>query len=212
MNRIRGIMLLFMTVQLIDAGTTFDSEHHPVKSGITSKHFTSSLSKMNTPVDNLRQKQNKCLQTARLVGAAAGATKGLLLIYWKATGVSGFHGTVGQSLAIGIPSSIIGAYVGIKSTEWATKQIMDSKPKPGRAMLRGAWYGAINGTIIYAVSSIPVHLLGYYTNTIHYNISTDFMPLKILGLSVLGGMIYGGTFGAFAGLIGGPTISFYMEF
>ena len=35
---------------------------------------------------------------------------------------------------------------------------------------------------------------------------------EILGVSILGGALYGGTIGAGVGLVYGPCISFYMRF
>jgi len=123
------------------------------------------------------------------------------LIYWRATGVSGTHGPMWKNLLTGIPSSIVGAYVGCKTTEWATRQI-----------LKGALYGAIDGTVTLTASMIPLLIIGHYTETIHFNFSNEMIVFKLLGSAIAGGLVYGGTFGAIVGGVSGPCISFYMKF
>lgn len=157
-------------------------------------------------------KESRCLKTARWVGAIAGSAEGLRHIYWSATGVSGIHGPFWKNLLTGVPSSILGAQVGIRTTEWTTKQIMKGTPKPCRAALKGAKYGAMNGAIILATSYAPLLIIGHYLDTIHFNFSDSLIIPKLLGLSVLGGSLYGGTIGATIGAISGPYISMYMEF
>ena len=97
----------------------------------------------NTASDESISKENRCLQTARWIGAISGSTMGFLHIYWSATGVSGIHGPFWKNLATGIPSALVGAYVGAKATEWTTRQIMKGNPKPAKAILKGAAYGTI---------------------------------------------------------------------
>jgi uncharacterized membrane protein len=133
-------------------------------------------------------------------------------VYWSATGVSGTHGSFHSNLTTGVPSAVIGAYVGAKATEWATRQIMKGNPKPGRALLKGMFYGATAGTITLTAGFVPLLLTGHYTETIHFNFSDDLIILKLLGASALGGMVYGGTIGAVVGAVGGPSVSLYMKF
>ena len=42
--------------------------------------------------------------------------------------------------------------------------------------------------------------------------SEDQIVFKILGSAGLGGILYGGTFGAVTGIVYGPGISWYMKF
>jgi len=157
-------------------------------------------------------RENRCLQTGQWIGAISGSAMGLAHVYWSATGVSGIHGPFWKNLVTGIPSAVLGAYVGSKTTKWTTRQIMRGNPKPGRAAFRGAAYGAINGAIILTSSLVPLLITGYYADTIHFNLSDDLIILKLLGTATMGGILYGGTFGATVGALYGPCISLYMKF
>jgi len=169
-------------------------------------------SKATSLIDVIKVREERCLQTGRWLGTIFGSTMGVMQIFWSATGVSGIHGSFGENLVTGIPSAVIGGYVGKRTTEWATRQIMKGKPKPFKAAFRGALYGAVDGTITLASSMIPLLLIGYYMETIHFNLNRDMIVLKLLGASVLGGALYGGTFGAVVGVVYGPCISLYMKF
>ena len=48
--------------------------------------------------------------------------------------------------------------------------------------------------------------------TIEFNFDGDAILLQVIGAAVLGGIGYGGTFGASLGIIYGPTLSIYMKF
>ena len=157
-------------------------------------------------------REDQCIRTGQWIGAISGSAMGLACIYWRATGVSGVHGPFWKSLVTGIPSAIIGSYVGAKTTKWITMRIMKGNPKPGRAALKGAAYGAIDGAIILTASMAPLLIIGHYTDTIHFNLSDDLIILKLLGASAMGGTLYGGMFGATVGAVYGPCISLYMKF
>ena len=153
-------------------------------------------------------KKKRCLKVGRLAGAISGSAIGLLHFYW----LSVDEGLSWKVAATGIPATVASAYVGMRSTEWATKQIMKGKPKPLKAALKGAMYGAIDGAIILTASYVPFLITGYYLGTVDFNFSDDLIILKIVGVSILGGALYGGTFGAVVGGISGPCISVYMKF
>ncbi len=156
--------------------------------------------------------EDRCIRTGQWIGAISGSAMGLACIYWRATGVSGVHGPFWKSLVTGIPSAIIGSYVGAKTTKWTIRRIMEGNPKPGRAALKGAAYGAIDGAIILTASMVPLLIIGHYTDTIHFNMSNDLIILKLLGASAMGGTLYGGMIGATVGAVYGPCISLYMKF
>ena len=127
----------------------------------------------NIMPDESSSREDRCLRTARWIGAMSGSTMGFAHIYWRATGVSGIHGPFWKSLVTGIPSAVAGAYVGARSTEWMTRRIMEGSPKPGRAALKGAAYGAIDGAIVLTASVMPLLIIGHYMDTI------DFSVIKI---------------------------------
>lgn len=163
--------------------------------------------------NNASGKEANCLKAGRWIGALSGSTMGILQIYWSATGMSGIYGPFWKNLVTGVPSAIIGAYVGANTTEWVTRQIMKGHPKPGLAILKGAAYGAVDGAIILAVSFVPLLITGHYMGTIHFNkIGNRWVALKLIKMSIIGGALYGGTIGAGVGAIYGPCISFYMRF
>jgi len=162
--------------------------------------------------DNQAVKRERCLRAGRIIGGAAGSFMGMAQIYWSATGMSGVHGPVWKNVVTGVPSSLIGGYVGAKTTEWMAGKLLDDKPGPGRAVWRGALYGAAAGAVTFTAEMIPLLIIGHYMDTIHFNMDQDLIVFKLLGASVLGGLVYGGTFGAMGGAVYGPCISWYMDF
>jgi len=157
-----------------------------------------------------RSREDKCLGFGRWLGVASGSTMGLFHLYWSATDQTGSDEPYWKNLLTGIPSSLIGAYVGHRTTEWTTRQIMKGRPKPFRAALKGAFYGAIDGAIILSASMIPLFILGHYLGTINFN--EDKSVLEVVGMSILGGVGFGGLTGAAIGCAYGPGLSLYMNF
>ena len=174
--------------------------------------LANTIQQSNITHNETGSREDRCIRTGQCIGAISGAFMGLAHIYWSATGVSGIYGPLWKNLITGIPSAILGAYVGAKTMKWSTRRIMKGDPKPGRAALKGAFYGAVSGTIILTASLAPLLITGYYMDTIHFNMSDDLMILKLLGTAAAGGIVYGGTFGAAVGVVYGPSISLYMKF
>lgn len=170
------------------------------------------LSAISLPAGDAGDKKERLLSTGRWIGAISGGTMGFLQITWSATGVSGIHGSFGENLLTGIPSMLVGAYVGSRSTEWATRKIMQGNPKPGEAALKGLFYGAIDGAITFTASMVPLIIIGYYTETIHFNRIEEPVLPWLLVTAVGGGVLYGGMFGVLAGAAYGPCLSLYMKF
>ncbi len=211
-------ILLFFLIAIIPLNLQAQISISPNSATTINKNLLLSSLKMYPSLVNINpdatgSKESRCLQSGRWIGAIAGSTMGLLHIYWRARGVSGIHGPFWKSVVTGIPSAIVGAYIGMKTTEWTTKQIMKGEPKPGKAALKGAFYGAIDGAITLTASLIPLLIIGHYTGSIEFNFdNNDLIILKLLGTSVLGGLAYGGTFGLAIGVVYGPCISLYMNF
>ena len=159
---------------------------------------------------NLRKK--RCLRAGYWSGMAAGGGVGILHTYWsikyKENGIPNW-----KPLAAAIPSAVISTYVGAHTTRWMVKKIMQGEPKIGMAILKGAFYGTITGTVILASSYIPFFLISHYLDTIEFNdLGDDYIPLKLVGVSILGGFAYGGSIGFVVGGVAGPCISLYMNF
>ncbi len=174
--------------------------------------FISITYSQTNQINDFNYKYNKCLKTGRILSVVAGSTMGIAQIYWSATNMSGVHGPLWKNVITGVPSSVIGGYVGYITSEWTTKHFLNGNPKPGPAMLKGAFYGAIHGAIILTASMIPLLVIGHYMDTIHFNFDGDAMLFKLVGVSIAGGLVYGGIFGATIGIIYGPSLSIYMEF
>jgi len=166
----------------------------------------------NVHTNDFNYKYNKCLKTGRVLGVVGGGTMGLAHIYWSATNMTNTSEPLWKNVVTGVPSSLIGGYVGYKTTEWATKQILKGNPKVGKALLKGALYGGIDGAITFTASLLPLFILGEYMGTIEFNFDSDEMFLGLIGSTILGGIGYGGTFGATIGIVYGPTLSIYMKF
>lgn len=183
---------------------------------------TSTRMAMNTPFANLltcdaknqlNARENRCLRIGHWVGLLSGTGIGLLHTYWSIKYTPDPQIPVWKHLLAGIPPTFLSAYVGSKTMKWTTKQIMKGNPNPGIAIVKGAFYGAIAGTIILASNYIPFFISSYYLGTIHFNdLGKGFVPLRLIGISILGSIAYGGTFGAVAGVVYGPCISFYLRF
>lgn len=163
-------------------------------------------------IDDFNYKYNQCLKTGRILSVVAGSTMGIAQIYWSATNMSGVHGPLWKNVITGVPSSLIGGYVGYITSEWITKQFLNGNPKPGTAALKGVLYGAIHGATILTASMVPLLVIGHYMDTIHFNFDGEAMFLKLVGVSIIGGLAYGGIFGATIGIIYGPSLSIYMKF
>jgi len=206
-------LLAMLCAPPADAGCDGFREHH-VPPGDNHVLFPIETTAMKSgeaaDVDSFR-KEN-CLRTARLIGAFAGSFMGCAHMYWRATDVSGPQGAMWKNVLTAIPSIMIGAYAGSRSTVWTTERIMKGNPKVGRAALKGAGYGAIDGAIILTSSIVPLFITAYYADTIDFNFSGDDKLLNIIGAAVAGGLLYGGTFGAMIGTAYGPGISLYMRF
>jgi hypothetical protein len=174
--------------------------------------FTSLSFSQNLTTDNLNYKYNKCIKFGRTLGVVGGGTMGLAHIYWSTTNMSGTSEPLWKNVVTGVPSSLIGGYVGYKTSEWTTKQILKGNPKPGKAILKGALYGGIGGAITFTASVVPLLVIGQYMETIQFNFDGDAILFKVIGTAVLGGIGYGGLFGANIGIIYGPSLSIYMKF
>ena len=157
-------------------------------------------------------KEINCIRTGQIIGMAAGSLMGTMTMYWKATGESGVHGPFWQSVVTGVPSILIGSYVGNKTSEWATKQMINGQPNIAKALLKGAGYGALQGAIIFTSSLIPLFIVGHYLGVIDFAMSGPPAIFKIMGLTLIGGAGYGGIFGLMGGAALGPSFSLYLNF
>ena len=175
-------------------------------------HINAQSLSQNPVSGNSSVKQNRCLRTGQLIGAIGGSAMGLLHIYWSATGVSGIHGTFGKNLVTAAPSILLGAYVGSLAGRWMTEKILEDRPKPFKAFLKGTGYGMVAGAITLTTAFVPILLMGHYSGTIHFNLPKDYIFFRILWISMQGGALYGGLFGATAGAVYGPGVSLYMKF
>ncbi len=126
--------------------------------------------------------------------------------------MSGVHGPLWKNVVTGIPSSLIGGYVGNRTSGWITRKFLEGNPKPGTAIFKGALYGAIHGTTLLTASMVPLLVVGHYMDTIHFNFEGEETLFKVLGAAVLGGIVYGSALGATFGIIYGPSLSIYMNF
>lgn len=170
-----------------------------------------SFSQINTTND-FNYKYDNCLKTGRVLGVVGGSIMGLAHIYWSATNMTGTSEPLWKNIVTGVPSSLIGGYVGYKTSEWTTKQILKGNPKPGKAILKGALYGGLGGAITFTATMVPLLVIGQYMETIQFNFDGNAILFKVIGAAVLGGIGYGGTFGATIGIIYGPSLSIYMKF
>ena len=210
------VQLLFFSftshVCLADRGADGQSTRLPDGTTIFFPSMEAQALQSTLTDDQRVTRENRCLSTSRWIGALSGSFMGVAQLYWSATGVSGVHGSFGENLVTGIPSIVVGSYIGSKTTRWMTQKIMNGHPKPVHAALKGAAYGALTGAVILTSSFIPLLIIGHYVDTIEFNMSDDLIVLKLIGASALGGMAYGGTFGLVAGSISGPCISLYMHY
>ena len=154
-------------------------------------------------------KEDRCLRAGKTLGAISGSSMGLFALY---LGIKGddMEGPFWKTLAISIPTIAIGAYVGARGTEWATRQIMKSHPKVAASALKGVAYGVVDGALIGIANMVPLLTLGHLIGAI--NFSDDVGILEVIATSTFGGAIFGGMIGATVGLVYGPAISLYMKY
>ena len=204
------LMLVLFTSVVLMAGEWNSGSHRekaPSYLWTTALAALIPVSQMNQETELDRAEQVK--RTGQWVGLLAGAGISTLHLYWMTQD----RGTGWKVWATGIPPILISSYVGMVTTRWASEQIMKERPKPGKALLKGALFGAIDGSIILAASYLPLFVVGHYLGIIHFNnIEGNFMLFKIIGITLVGSMAYGGSVGAIAGGISGPVISLYMKF
>ncbi len=154
-------------------------------------------------------RRERVLRTSQWAGLVAGAGISTLHLYW----LTQDKGTGWKVWAIALPPILISSCVGMVTTRWAARQIMKGDPKPGKALLKGALYGAIDGTIILVASYLPLFITGHYLHVIHFNtIEGNYMLIKIVGVTIAGSVAYGGTVGLISGAAAGPAISLYLKF
>lgn len=180
------------------------------QSGISGMmHGTSGLSLFQSASANQVTRESRCLQTGRVFGAVAGSSMGLFVLY---QGIKGddIRGPFWRTLAVSIPTTIVGAWVGMRGTEWATRRIMKTEPGIGESALRGMLYGALDGALIGTAGFVTLFTIAYLTDAITFN--KDMGILGTIGMATLGGAVFGGMTGASVGLVYGPGISIYMKF
>lgn len=165
----------------------------------------------NASAGTRNSRRNRCLQVGRWIGAISGGGVGLLHLYWLAVDAAAAHDPSWKVLVAGIPPIIVSAYVGLKTTEWATKRTMAGNPKLWQGGLKGLLFGAIDGATILTVSYIPFFIAGHYLGVVHFNVPGDeWFILRMVGASIMGGILYGGLVGAIAGVVGGLVVSLYI--
>jgi len=158
---------------------------------------------------DLQLKRENCLTVSRWLGALAGSSMGVFSFYIGFTS-NDIQGPLWKTFAIGIPTTLIGSWVGYHTTEWATRQIMRGEPKPGEATLKGVGYGLIDGAVIGVASMVPLMTIGYLTGGITFN--EDVTLLKVARMATIGGSCFGGMIGFATGGVYGPSISLYLNF
>lgn len=160
------------------------------------------------------EKQLKIGQCRRLgwwIGGLSGCCMGLFQIYWSVMDFSGIHGSLWMNLATGLPASVIGAFAGVKITDWITRRIISGNPKIILVALKGIGYGTVAGVVIGIASVTPLLVIGHYMGTIQFNMTGDLILLRLLGTGALGGGVFGGMIGAAAGFVYGPAIMWYIN-
>jgi hypothetical protein len=154
-------------------------------------------------------REEQCLRTARLVGALGGSTVGLITLY-AGTFLDDIEGPYWKTLAIGVPTTVVGVWVGIRGTEWATRKLLAGRDKVPGAAGRGLLYGLLDGALIGSASFVTALTIGHLTGGIEFN--DDPGLLEVMGMGLLGGVLFGGLDGATVGVVCGPCISLYMDF
>lgn len=154
-------------------------------------------------------REERCLRTGRILGTLSGSSMGVFALYLGIKGED-MEGPFWKTLAISIPSMLIGGYAGSRGTEWATRQIMKSNPKVAESALKGIAYGFVDGAITGVASMVPLLTLGYLLDVINFN--EEIGILQVIGMSALGGGVFGGMIGAVAGAVYGPYVSLYMKY
>ncbi len=161
----------------------------------------------------LLDKQDNVLLASKIIGVAAGSTLGVLNVYWNENNKLNKKLPAWKSVLYTVPVCLVGSYVGYQTSEWAAQQFMDKKLNMGESLFYGVVYGAIDGAAVLSSSLFTAFIIGHYTDTIRFNFQNQsWMPVKILGISLGGGLVYGSLIGGVAGLAAGPTIHLYVQF
>jgi hypothetical protein len=157
-------------------------------------------------------RKHRCLQVAHWLGAIAGCAIGLLHLYWLAVDAAAAGEPIWKVLVTAVPATLISAYVGSKTTAWAARRTIAGNPTLWQAGLKGLLFGAIDGAAILTVSYIPFFIAGHYLGILHFNLlGEEWLIPKLVGASIMGGMLYGGLVGAMVGVTGGLVVGFYIR-
>lgn len=167
----------------------------------------------NAGTDTGSEKERSVKKFANLAGYASGSLVGVAHIYFISSHVTGYHGPQWKNYLTVAPSLVIGPMVGKYAVKWMTDRMLKRRLKPLHAVVPGALYGALCGTVICSTCVAPILICGYLLDTIHFNrIKENYVIPQLIGMSILGGAVYGGTVGAIAGSFYAPAISVYMKF
>jgi len=207
------ILIFFVSVKFIIAGNDInsvdfkDNYKYLLASGIVGN--TSGMYNNSSEDDTLKLKH--CINMGKWSGGIIGAGIGLLNLYHLINSSKPENPFWRDFLSV-FPATILSTYVGIKIGEWSTKMFINGEPHPLVGILKGGFYGAIDGIVIVAANYVPFFLTAYYLKTLHFNFDENLIVLKLIGTSIAGSFVYGGTFGFAVGALCGPCISFYMKF
>lgn len=151
------------------------------------------------------------LDNLRLVSAWTGAAAGGLVAVINLSRTvydRGFDSAVALST---IPPIFIASFVGYFTTQWAAANIAEGNPSPLMGMIKGLFWGAVDGVIIAFSAYLPLFVIGSLTGCMSFNFDGGNYALNLIGTTLMGSLAYGGLYGAAFGAAGGAGIGFYFS-
>jgi len=168
-----------------------------------------------TQADNTeaeKETEDRITAFSPFIGLAGGALIGTAHIIFSMTGQVRNDTPLYIDSATAVPSIVIGSWVGMRMAEWGAGKMIENRDECFSLFsLKGTFYSAAAGAVTLTAGMFPLFAAANYTGSIQWNISRDYRLLRLAGISVTGGTLYGGLFGGLFGTLYSSAVYFLIN-
>jgi len=140
------------------------------------------------------------------IGLAAGTAIGL------GFSTDAIDTPLANTLLLTIPVAAAGTAAGALAGRWIADLALRHQPSPLFSILEGAGLGLVAGAFVGSITFSLNFVLAYPVLDVSEGYWGKFDYPQTVGMSILAGAVWGGTFGALAGAIALPIVSMLMGF
>ncbi len=140
------------------------------------------------------------------IGLAAGATIAI------GFSLDAIDTPLANILLLTIPVAAVGAASGALAGRWIADIVLNHQPGPLFSIIEGAGLGAVAGAFIGALTFSTNFAIAFPLLEVPDGYWGRFEYLQAVGMSIVSGGVWGGIFGAMAGMVTLPIISLIMNF